>query len=278
MNHRTASRSLFSLILRSDEVQLQEGTVNRKPLLLPLLALILLLLIGAACAGPQSTPATMPKAGETWRLVVLGDFQNFGFGEFYARQIEADLGVKVELDDLTSGGYTPANLLDDLRNSTGSRFGIRSAVKQANAVIFSVAPIGIIEEQVNGQLDCSAAALTSYKAALDSAYAEIFALRKGQPTLIRTKDYYCNFYSEWKEAGKYEDHMRCWETWNNIIHQAATEHKVPVAEVFAAFNGPSHEQDPKDKGLQDDNGLPTEAGNKLIADLLRKLGYDVVVP
>jgi hypothetical protein len=53
---------------------------------------------------------------------------------------------------------------------------------------------------------------------------------------------------------------------------------VPVAEVFAAFNEPSHEQDPLDKDLQDDNGLPNEAGNKLIAVLFRKLGYEYIIP
>jgi hypothetical protein len=72
--------------------------------------------------------------------------------------------------------------------------------------------------------------------------------------------------------------MHCWEAWNSIIHQAAADHKVPVAEVFAAFNGPSHQQDPLDKGLQDDNGLPTDVGNKLVADQFRKLGYDYVIP
>jgi hypothetical protein len=236
-------------------------------------------LVACASAIPTTPrPAGTPKPGEVLSLVVLGDFQNFGFGETYAKYLEADLGVKVELHDLTSGGYTPANLLDDLRNGPGSRFGIQSAVKKANVVVFSVAPIDTIKEQENGQLDCSATALTDYRAALDSVYAEIFALRKGQPTLIRTKDYFCNFYSDWKKAGKYEDHMRCWEKWNSTIHEAAAQHKVPVAEVFAAFNGPQHEQDPKDKGLQDDNGLPNEAGNKLIADQFRKLGYDAMIP
>jgi hypothetical protein len=209
--------------------------MNHRTLTPPLLSLILFLLTIVACAAPQPTlpptlpaptplpltftpmpptpttvppaptttqtlptptPATMPKAGETWHLVVLGDFQLFGFGETYARQIEADLGVKVELDDLTSGGYTPANLLNDLRNGSGSRMGIQRAVKQANVVVFSVAPLDSINEQENGQLDCSATTLANYRGALNSAYAEIFTLRKGRPTLIRTKDYYCNFYSE----------------------------------------------------------------------------------
>jgi hypothetical protein len=234
-----------------------------------------------ACTSPTTTTpkqAGTPKPGEVLSLVVLGDFQNFGFGETYAKYLEADLGVKVELHDLTMGGYTPANLLNDLRNGAGSRFGIQSAVKEADVVVFSVAPIGYIEEQANGQLDCSDMALAGYKAALDSSYAEILALRKGQPTLIRTKDYFCNFYSDWKKTGKYEDHKRCWERWSSTIHEAAAQHKVPVAEVFAAFNGPRHEQDPKDKGLQDDNGLPNEAGNKLIADQFRVLGYDAMIP
>jgi hypothetical protein len=255
--------------------------ISRSSRSVAVLGLVIALLLLVACAPATTTTpvrAGTPKPGEVLHLVVLGDFQSFGFGEDYARQIESDLGVKVELGDLTMGGYTPANLLNDLRNGTGSRMGIQRAVKQANVVVFSVAPLDIIKEQENGQLDCSTTVLAGYKGTLDSVYSEIFALRKGQPTLIRTKDYFCNFYSDWKKAGKYEDHRRCWEAWNGVIHQAAADHKVPVAEVFAAFNGPSYEQDPLDKGLQDDNGLPNEAGNKLIADQFRKLGYEYIIP
>ena len=63
------------------------------------------------------------------------------------------------------------------------------------------------------------------------------------------------------------------------IHQVAAEKKIPVAEVYAAFNGPSHDEEPMDKGyIQSDGEHPSEAGAKAIAELLRKLGYVPIVP
>ncbi|RPI58044.1 MAG: hypothetical protein EHM56_02765 [Chloroflexi bacterium] len=52
-----------------------------------------------------------------------------------------------------------------------------------------------------------------------------------------------------------------------------------VALVFEAFNGPSHDEDPRDKGYIGRDGIHTgPLGRQLIADLLHELGYEPSPP
>ena len=54
---------------------------------------------------------------------------------------------------------------------------------------------------------------------------------------------------------------------------------MPVARVFEAFNGPEHDQDPRDKGYIGGDGVHTTAlGRQVIADCLRELDYGFVNP
>jgi lysophospholipase L1-like esterase len=238
------------------------------------------------------TPAVAPttKPGELWHVVVLGDSQSWGYGEYYAKQLEADLGAKIELDDLSLGNLRTGQLLGDLRGDPLSRPEVRSSVKQAKVVTFIAPPadqinlpiVSLAEEDKlaeSGRTNCSSKALEDYKADLEAIIAEIFSLRKGQPTIVLAKDYYCPFYSDWKKVGRYDEYKRCWDALNATIHQVAAEHKIPVAEVYAAFNGPNHDQDPRDKGYLGADGIHTnEAGRQLMADQFRKLGYEFIVP
>ncbi len=246
-----------------------------KPKALPLqmMGLILALLLAVACGAPQ----TKIEAKE-WDLVVLGDSTAWGFGQYYAAAIEADLGVKVTLNDLWRGGLTTRQLLDDLRT-----FDVyRKAIKDAEVITFIANPTDHIGWAIVGEgdkYDCSPKALAGYKADLDAIIKEISALRKGKPTLIRTYDFYNAIYGEWKKSSKYEEYKRCWEAVSVTIHQVAAEKNIPVAEVYAAFNGPNHNEDPKDKGyIQPDGEHPSEAGAQVIAEAFRKLGYVPIVP
>ena len=250
--------------------------MNTKTLPSQMMGLLLILLLAVACGTPQTT--ALKIEAKEWNLVVLGDSTSQGFGQYYAAAIEADLSVKVTLDDMWRGGLTTGQLLDDLRT-----FDVyRKAIKDAEVITFIANPTDHIGWAIVGEgdkYDCSPKALAGYKADLDAIIKEIFALRKGKPTLIRTYDFYNPTYSEWKKLGKYEEYKRCWEAMSVTIHQVAAEKKIPVAEVYAAFNGPNHDEDPKDQGyILPDGEHPSEAGAKVIAEAFRKLGYVPIVP
>jgi len=246
--------------------------MNPKTLPPQLIGLMSVLLLAVACGA--AAPATAPEIGaKTWNLVVLGGGKSWGVGKLYAADIEADERVKVTLHDLAREVDGTSQMLDDLRT-----FDVyRKAVKDAEVIIFEASALdytgaGFFEE--GSRFECSSKAMDSYKADLDAIIAEIFALRKGKLTLIRAMDLYSSSNGDWKKWGKYEEYKRCWEAMSATIHQVAAERKIPVAEVYTAFNGPSHDEEPMDKGyIQPDGEHPSEAGARVIAEAFRKLGY-----
>ncbi|KPK64430.1 hypothetical protein AMJ83_01570 [candidate division WOR_3 bacterium SM23_42] len=215
---------------------------------------------------------------EEWDYVVLGDSSAWGFPEYYAAHIEEDLGVKVTVHDWTVGGLSSGKLLSMLRDDEE----LRETISKAEVISYCANPGDHIGWHIitgEGRHDCSAKALVGYKSDLDRIINEIFSLRKGKPTLIRAMDFYVPIHSEWRERGKYEENRRCWTAFNETIHEAAAEFKIPVARVYDAFNGANHGEDPREKGYIGDDGLHTnEIGQKVIADQFRKLGYEPITP
>lgn len=212
-----------------------------------------------------------------WDYVVLGDSSTWGFPKYFAAHIETDLGVKVKVHDRSVGGLSTGQLLKMLNNDKE----LRNIISEAEVVTFIANPGEHIGWRIitgEGWHDCSSEALAGYKSDLDEIIKEIFLLRKGSPTVIRAMDFYIPIHIEWKKRGEYEENRRCWNALNETVHHAAEEHNIPVAHVYDAFNGQDHNEDPRDKGYIGDDGLHTnEEGQKVIADLFRKLGYEPIV-
>lgn len=220
-----------------------------------------------------------------WDLVILGSSQAWFFGEYYATYIEEDLGVKVTVHDETVGSQTAYGLLKKLRELRR----LRELVSEAEIVTFQGSPTQSISETHPFDYDCafgwefyvvncSLVTFEKYIADLEAIIEEIFLLRDGSPIIIRVMDYYCPMYSQFKEQGIYEECRQCWENTNIAIHQAATAHNIPVARLYDAFNGPNHDEDPRDKGYLLIDGHTNEEGQKVIANLFRELGYETNNP
>lgn len=63
-----------------------------------------------------------------------------------------------------------------------------------------------------------------------------------------------------------------WHAW--AIGQAAAAYTVPVADIYTAFNGKTHREDPVAKGyIRPDNEHPSAKGAAVIAKTLAALGY-----
>ena len=135
--------------------------------------------------------------------------------------------------------------------------------------------------------DCLRSMVAKFNSNWDAIVGEIFARRNTGTTIIRTVDIYNPWVktdtaknttpdkNETSPKGNdfqiikyYLDEM------NNHIAASVTAYALPCAQVYAAFNGASGSEDPIAKGLVGSDGLhPTVAGHKLIADLLRGVGY-----
>ena len=56
------------------------------------------------------------------------------------------------------------------------------------------------------------------------------------------------------------------------------ERGILVADTGSALNGPNRDEDPCDKGYLYDGIHENDEGAKVVADVFRKLGYDLIIP
>jgi hypothetical protein len=253
-----------------------------------------MLLFAAGCAAlPGPTPTTISTATPdenkpTWDLVLFSDSSGRGVARRYAAHIEQDLNVTVEVHDLWMDGLSAAAVLAALRgemNPYPASVGVPHLVSEAEVVVVFGNPTESVSESHPGDWncvgnspyvnDCSLETFGAYIADLEAIYDEILALRGDSPIIIRAFDSYNPLYSVFREHGVYDECVRCMETYNAAIHQAAATHNVPVANIYDAFNGPNHDEDPREKGYIGDDGIHTNGvGRDVIAGLLRELGYE----
>jgi len=251
-----------------------------------------LVLLAGACSPPGTPAATPTEATPTWDYIALGDSWAAGYGVggrsyvvYYAEHMEADLGVKVTVHNWGRGGLSSDGLLAMLRNNQE----LRNAISEAEVVTFEIGgndmtgPLHLYRVGSCGgadNLDCCREGLTSFRANFDAIIAEILSLRSTTDTIIRTMEYGYPWVNRDKELGIYEDLKPCWvEVFSEHIVQAASEHNIPVVDVYLAFNGPNGDEDPVDKGyIGADGEHPSEAGQRLIAELHRELGYEPLGP
>lgn len=225
---------------------------------------------------PAPTAVAMLGTKE-WHYVAFGDSQAWLFPRFYAKYIEADLGVKVQVIERSRSGERSVDLLNRLRTDQS----VRDEVREAEIITYEASPAayGSLTCMWGGAPDCSAESAPGYVADLDAIAKEILALRKGLPTVIRAQNFYSPFFKSWNKRGAYLECRRCWDALNESVLRAAAQNNVPVADVYSALNGPNHDADPLDKDYLSSDGIHTnDEGAKAIADAFRKLGYAFIVP
>ena len=265
-------------------------------------AFAVLLLAGAllsACSPSWGSRSTITPTGTAveekakWELVFFSDSSGWGVADLYAAHLEEDLDVTVEVHDLEASSLSIGSVLAALRGES-SRYpasvDVAGLVREAEVVVVYGNPSKSRSESHPWDWNCSSSGapyarvcapetFDTYRAHLEAIYEEILRLRGGAPVLIRAFDAYNPLYSVFREQGVYDECVGCWENYNQAIHQAAAAHNVPVARVFDAFNGPNHDEDPRDKGYIGGDGIhTTAAGRQVIAELLRNVGYEPTLP
>jgi hypothetical protein len=221
-------------------------------------------------------------------LVFFSDSSGWGVAKRYAAHIEEDLGVTVKVRDMSGPGLSVGTVLAALRGQE-SRYpasaGVPDLIGEAEVVVVYGNPEQSVSESHPGDWncvslkpyvkDCSPETFDRYRADLEATYEHILTLRGDAPILVRAFDAYNPLYSVYREQGIYDECLRCWENYNEAIHQSAAAHGIPVARVYDAFNGLDHDQDPREKGyIREDGEHTTGAGRDVIAQLLRELGYE----
>ncbi|MFN2233737.1 MAG: SGNH/GDSL hydrolase family protein [Anaerolineales bacterium] len=267
--------------------------MTRKPLTFAFITLILALLL-AACSTLSigGTPDLMEM--EEWDLLWISDSSGWGVAEVYAAYIEEDTGIPVNVYDYWDGGLSAGTILDILEG--GSNFNaeldrIPERIPEMEVIVFYTNPEESVDADNPWDWNCGQSTLLKtyvnacemdtfalYTQHLESIYQHIFDLHNGRPVIIRAYDAYNPTLARWEKDGTFDACQACWGNYNAAIHQAAAKFDIPVAKVYDAWNGSDHNQDPNDKGYTKDGIHPNELGAQVIAEELRKLGYDPVTP
>ena len=229
----------------------------------------------------------VPGSGEQWDLVWISDSIGAGVAEAWADRIEESEGVEVRVHNYIIGALA----IDRAHSMITSGPTIREELADAEIIVVFGNPSRTAPSDV---LTCARSGTDSreppeYHTSADFApygdvfrdvYDVVFELRSGQPTVIRTYDFFAGPLPDWREAGIEPECTAAWEAQADVIHEAADEYGVLVASFYDEFNGTNHDEDAREKGYIADDGWhqSQDAGVAAQVEVLHALGYDPTIP
>ena len=253
----------------------------------------------AGCTGgndPTAEAATETSAADTLSLVAIGDSIPYnspedcpgctGFVDSYADAVAAATGRTVDVTNLSEHtGLTLPGLLesfDDLSPVLEAAdvivVGIAHNSTELNAEQPCGAPLGPDEQPDWSAItqECADRSAEEYRPQYESLFAQVAALREGQPTVLRTINRY-NDWIGWTDGnlGPEEDQKTAtvFAAWNAMLCDAAAGNGFACADIGLAFNGPDG-LSPSGELLAGDYTHPSDLGNATITDVLTDLGFD----
>jgi lysophospholipase L1-like esterase len=238
-----------------------------------------------ASAAPSPTVAgphlTYVALGDSLLYALEGDCDSCtSAAVIYGKQIETDLGIPVEVHNLTMhNGLKSMGLLGYLEN--GAQIGrdpedVLKAVAAADIVSVS---IGFNDSTLSDK-DNLPAFLKTYEGNLDGILSRIEALRGGKPTMVRVIQIYNNGIAEKPEldpdgpGSGVEGWKPIVDAQNKVTCAVAAKHKAGCVDIYHPFNGKDGMSSPGAKGyLGADGTHPSQLGMDIIATALAATGY-----
>ena len=254
----------------------------------------------AGCTGADPSPgaagseSTAPS--DSLRLVAIGDSIPYnspadcpdctGFVQSYADAVAAATGQSVDVSNLSEHtGLTLPGLLEELD-------ALSPALEAADVIVVGIAhnsnelasdepcdtPLGANEQPVWTAItqECADRSAEEYRPQYESLFAQVAALRAGQPTVLRAINRY-NDWIGWADGNLGPDEEQrtaiVVAAWNAMLCDAAERNGFTCADISSAFNGPDG-LSPAGELLAADYTHPSDRGNATITDVLTELGFD----
>jgi hypothetical protein len=245
----------------------------------------------ALVLGGCATQSEIPQDPDAvWDLVIIGDSSMWELGEAYASRIEQDVGVDVALHDFALPVLSAGEVLRTLQGGPPARSQLaelHAVLQDAEVVVMSVNPVNSVDPAIPHDEEacfnsaapssCEPASFEQWTEDLKAIWAEIFKLRGGNATILRATDSYNPLVDPWKQNGVFESCTECWEYMSDAARRAAQSYGIPFLSRLDAFNGPAHDQDPRQKGFIIRDGIhPSVLGAQFTAELLSHMGYEPV--
>lgn len=229
----------------------------------------------------------LPAEGEAWDLVYLSNSFGYRVAQHYATHAEKALGVTVKAHEQALSRLTAQQALQHLQDLRYPKMG--DLIRNAEIIVIYGVPNWEVPESREWLDTCwydqrNSPAPTKdyteedwqeYRQELEALFAEVWHLRQGLPTVLRTVDAPIGMISDWREVGKERECIAGWESNFAVLRQAAEAQGVTLVPVFDLFNGPNHDEDPRERGwIEGDGYHPNDAGAAAIAEALAAVGFE----
>ena len=246
---------------------------------------IVSLAVALVLSGCGSDDAQLDTS-EPWDLVWISDSMGGGVAERWADQIEESEGVEVRVHNYVIGGLPLVQTRDMLMEQAALREEVAAAeiiVAYGSALDASPEDTGTCHQALPAPRDppnvYTPADFAAYGDALRDIYDIVFELRAGQPTVIRAFDQFNGMIADLREAGIEPECTATWNSESQALREAADDYGVPMASFYDEFNGPDHDEDPREKGYIYPDGIHASLeGIAVQVEVLHELGYDAIVP
>lgn len=118
-----------------------------------------------------------------------------------------------------------------------------------------------------------------YQDWLSDVYEAIWEVREGQPVVLRAHDIYNPWFGPWTDLGVEPECTAIWEGQTRAIREAAEANGAVFVSFFDLFNGPEHDEDPREKGWIGEDGMhASEEGGAAAAEALAAVGFELSEP
>jgi hypothetical protein len=231
----------------------------------------------------QETVVIENMVSTTLTYVAFGDstvvIPGIGMMGYYKEMLEQDLGVEINLVDrsfMSGGAPRLISLLDKPE--------LREELRTADVITLQI-PIHKLEDPMRlyfsdpescggkDHQDCLREGFDQYMRDTDEIFAKLMEVVDPKQQIVRAQDMYLVNVTACKRVGNFEVYNRYWQDAQKHIHVTAAKYGVPVARVYDAFMGLDSSDNPADKGLMSDITHASSKGAKLMAQLIRELGY-----
>jgi lysophospholipase L1-like esterase len=239
-------------------------------------------------ATPVPTRTLIPST-PIYDYVALGDSTPAGFDvdasyvDYYARYVESDLGVSVNVLNWARDGQTAHSLLRALRDNPSLREDISNAeivtIWTGWNDLFGLAGKYRTEECGGvDNLDCIREKVDALNADIEAIVVEILALRGPSDTLVLIANVGNPFAAQWKQVGIFEGLKGpLVDAWLYPIERVATENGIVLVDSYTVLNGPNGD-DEVSTDIVIQRVHFNESGHRLLADLHREAGYGPLGP